>query len=129
MRHTLENINIEERTATCSVCGHVKITSRNSKAPKLNARWRCCKQKAEQRVRKRFRLVSSIGKDHIKYCEICGKSEENNGKGLAIDHCHNTGKIRGMLCSNCNTALGLFDDNIDVMKRAIEYVKEKQDPD
>ena len=34
-----------------------------------------------------------------------------------------------MLCSNCNTALGLFDDNIDVMKRAIEYVKEKQDPD
>lgn len=59
----------------------------------------------------------------IQACEICGKSIEDNGRGLAIDHCHTTGNFRGMLCTNCNTALGLFHDDINTLKSAIKYLR------
>jgi hypothetical protein len=42
---------------------------------------------------------------------------------LSIDHCHNTGKVRGLLCDHCNKGLGLFKDNIDYLNKAIEYLK------
>lgn len=56
-------------------------------------------------------------------CQICKKKDQK--KALAIDHCHSTGVIRGLLCDNCNRALGLFKDNIDNLKNAIKYLKEK----
>ena len=63
-------------------------------------------------------------------CSICGEPETSlsnigNSKAMAIDHCHDTGRVRGLLCSNCNKALGLFKDNIDVMASAISYLKQK----
>lgn len=51
-------------------------------------------------------------------CDICGKSRK-----LVIDHDHKTGKVRGMLCSPCNTALGLFRDKPKIMRRAAKYVE------
>lgn len=60
-------------------------------------------------------------------CKICGtkgfKINENAEKKLCVDHCHTSGEIRGLLCHNCNRALGLFQDNIDYMKSAIEYLE------
>lgn|SRR3990167_3683409 len=44
-------------------------------------------------------------------------------KTLHIDHCHATGKIRGLLCNHCNTGLGRFKDNIELLKAAIKYLK------
>lgn len=55
-------------------------------------------------------------------CEICGKSEEQNGKRLSIDHCHSTKEVRGLLCDNCNTGLGMFKDNITSLQNAIKYL-------
>ena len=55
-----------------------------------------------------------------KLCEICGQPQES--KKLSIDHDHKTGKIRGLLCFRCNTALGKFDDDIDVLASAISYL-------
>lgn len=51
-------------------------------------------------------------------CPICNKKF---GK-KHIDHCHSTGKIRGVICPSCNTALGKFQDNIEILKKAIEYL-------
>lgn len=52
-------------------------------------------------------------------CAIC-----NNPFGLQnIDHCHKTGKVRGVLCVNCNRGLGAFGDNIQNMEKALEYLK------
>jgi hypothetical protein len=50
--------------------------------------------------------------------------EENNVKlpQKGIDHCHSTNKIRGVLCNNCNTALGLVGDNIGTLQSMVEYL-------
>jgi Recombination endonuclease VII len=40
-----------------------------------------------------------------------------------VDHCHTTGKIRGLLCGNCNSALGLIKENIPSMENMIAYIK------
>lgn len=55
-------------------------------------------------------------------CAICKKVDEDIK--LSVDNCHTTGKIRGLLCRRCNTALGLFGDDIERMKSAIEYLGE-----
>jgi hypothetical protein len=75
--------------------------------------------------------VEQIEKDQNHCCKICGKHESLNGKDkrgnrkkLSIDHDHTTGQIRGMLCTDCNTALGQFCDNIDVLQKAIVYIEE-----
>lgn len=60
-----------------------------------------------------------------KKCEICGKEhEEENYKVLVVDHDHDTGNIRGLLCHNCNKALGLLKDNIENLKKAATYLEE-----
>jgi hypothetical protein len=55
-------------------------------------------------------------------CYIC-KNSCDSGKSLAVDHDHNNGKIRGLLCRNCNTGLGFFKENTENMLRAIEYIE------
>lgn len=58
-------------------------------------------------------------------CAICENEETSRRyKTLSVDHCHNTGKIRGLLCSNCNRALGLFRDNIKILEKAVVYLNE-----
>ena len=59
-------------------------------------------------------------------CAICVNPEtslRHSNKNLSIDHCHETGKIRGLLCTNCNLSLGGFKDSIDNLLKAIEYLK------
>ena len=43
-------------------------------------------------------------------------------KKIVVDHCHSSGKVRGLLCNECNTAIGLFKENIEVFKKAIDYL-------
>jgi hypothetical protein len=56
-------------------------------------------------------------------CAICGKDAEEFTKAFAVDHCHTTGKVRGLLCWHCNTSIGKFGDDVDMLERAIEYLK------
>ncbi len=57
-------------------------------------------------------------------CVIC--KGKDNSKRLAVDHCHTTGKVRGLLCSRCNQGLGLFDDDEKKLRLAIKYLKDNQ---
>jgi len=40
-----------------------------------------------------------------------------------MDHCHKTNKIRGLLCGKCNSAIGFFDDDTELLEKAIDYLK------
>lgn len=55
-------------------------------------------------------------------CGICGKNQSLFKKRFSIDHNHETGKIRGLLCPQCNVALGLFKDNQEILISAAKYV-------
>lgn len=55
-------------------------------------------------------------------CKICN-NECPTGKSLAVDHNHETRKVRGLLCKNCNIGLGMFFDNIDFLESAVVYLK------
>lgn len=59
-------------------------------------------------------------------CGICLNPVEYRGKNTHIDHCHTSGKVRKILCSNCNTAIGLMKDDVEILKKAIEYIEEYQ---
>lgn len=56
-------------------------------------------------------------------CAICKSPENGRYKHLSVDHCHDTGKIRGLLCNNCNRGIGLLKDSPELLKNAIEYVE------
>lgn len=57
-------------------------------------------------------------------CAICGNGEPHSRKSrLNIDHDHETGKVRGLLCSKCNSAIGLLSDDVEVLASAIRYLE------
>lgn len=60
-------------------------------------------------------------------CAICATEEPSRNKSnyrLFVDHCHDTGKVRGLLCHHCNVGLGHFKDNWQLLTKAIEYLNE-----
>lgn len=65
-------------------------------------------------------------------CYICGSkgftiNKNNPTTQLVVDHNHLTGKVRGLLCPNCNRALGLFKDNKTLLSKAIDYIESDLD--
>ena len=65
-------------------------------------------------------------------CLICGKAislvsgKTKKGK-VHVDHDHVTGKVRGLLCTKCNTLLGMAEDNLDIIQAAYNYLVRSQD--
>jgi len=55
-------------------------------------------------------------------CKLCENSFQQNKK-IHVDHCHNTGKIRGLLCVSCNRGLGYLKDDKDLLLKAVKYLK------
>lgn len=66
-----------------------------------------------------YRAMSEAQKD---VCAICGKPN-HSGWMLAVDHDHKTGKVRGLLCSNCNRGIGLFKDSSAFLRKAMNYLE------
>jgi hypothetical protein len=106
-------------------------------------RKKCCSKKCSQknnllksRIARRKSRLKSYNINSKTYatllqtqdgrCAICRKHEVINQYGearrLSIDHCHETKKVRGLLCGKCNMALGLFNDSWLLLENAIEYL-------
>ena len=125
----------------CSTCGEQKPAS---EFPPNRRKCRPCvaqylsnwKQENPHKIRE-YNLLKDFGITHEEYikmheaqnglCGICGEPEKAFMKTktmfLAVDHDHETGEIRGLLCTNCNNGLGRFKDNIDLLKKAIQYIE------
>ncbi len=83
--------------------------------------------------RRKFKLRKKYGLSPEEYdkqfshqsgqCAICRRSLVGlSPQTVHVDHCHDTGRLRGILCGNCNVAMGNFKENIESMSRAIEYL-------
>ena len=100
-----------------------------------------CKASARRRdprARRNGRLLASFGISADEYdamlagqggrCAICGSAVGDKwNRRLAVDHCHATGKVRGILCTNCNQGIGKFKDCADLLLRASKYIKAHAD--
>jgi Recombination endonuclease VII len=60
-------------------------------------------------------------------CKICNKLPDCYRKKLYVEHCHTTGKVRGLVCLKCNSVLGFAKDNLNVLKAAILYLEASQE--
>src|SRR6267142_1795993 len=76
----------------------------------------------ESKRRCRAARLEKIRKELIQEnsCAICGVSFSRTPH---VDHCHVTGKIRGLLCSKCNRGLGFFQDSVQTLESAVRYLK------
>ena len=87
------------------------------------------KHKAKTISRNWERQIAALGCTPEKYqellveqghkCKLCGKMQT---KRLAVDHCHSTGKVRGLLCTTCNAGLGCFNDDPEFLRKAVDYL-------
>ena len=137
--------NLIDDMKICNKCNqkkHIDCFSRHS--PKREQKRNYCKQcavlttkKYEQnhpdrelnyRLNKKY-LISKQQYDHILNnqngkCAICNREfSDAKNRRLCIDHNHLTSKIRGLLCFNCNTALGKVSDDINILKNMIKYLE------
>lgn len=58
-------------------------------------------------------------------CKICKRHKSLFTRSLNVDHCHKTGKVRGLLCKDCNLLLGKVRDDVSVLLEAIKYLEEE----
>lgn len=81
-------------------------------------------RKRKQRLKYKYNIsledYSRMYSEQEGRCAVCGEFHEK----LNVDHCHDTGVVRGLLCHNCNTGLGHFKDNSGLLGRAILYLKQ-----
>lgn len=57
------------------------------------------------------------------FCKICGRHQGDFAEALSVDHCHATGKVRGLLCGSCNRAIGLLGDDQFIAEQAAQYLR------
>lgn len=118
----------------CSKCKTPKIPEAFYKNPFTNIIGSCkeCRSLERRSPERRLYMLQrlyGLSKDawrklvekHHGVCAICKRSEK-----LCVDHCHKTGKVRGLLCGKCNFALGQFQDSLITLSAAIEYLKQSE---
>ena len=67
---------------------------------------------------------NELGESQGWKCAICGNAGIERNP-LCIDHCHDSGKVRGLLCRQCNQALGLIKENVTSAKALVEYIRNR----
>jgi hypothetical protein len=122
--HALDEKDLENGTGLCRRCGPVKLKVLRSRG---KVTYKCEVAYRDQLSTSNYKRyygdhygMTKFQADQFvsnKVCAICLKENDLN-----IDHCHTTGKIRGVLCTRCNTVLGMIKDNTDLLYRAAEYL-------
>lgn len=118
---------------TCRECGAL-LTGRQRVACSIPCREKSNAQRyhknhveqyREGHLRRRYGLTVEIYKQMLEQqhyvCAICNR--EDSLGNLSVDHDHETGKVRALLCRECNSGLGKFDDDAELLERAARYVR------
>jgi len=123
-RHELTSVDEENLTATCSVCGPTDIRERHEKRRfPGQRRWRCRgAERAAVWARHYGIEAETVHKMWSAQDERCAICRTALGRKFYIDHCHSTGRVRGLLCHYCNAGIGLFYDDPTRLAAAIEYL-------
>ncbi len=97
----------------------------------INRQWRKNNKKKDKDLKRRYHLKKYFGITLEEYdqmmadqdgtCAICNEPCFSK-PSLAVDHCHDTNRIRGLLCHQCNVGLGAFKDSTHLLKEAIKYL-------
>lgn len=126
----------------CKTCCNEYLKKRRDENPEVaqkireaNAKWRVNNPEADKRkyLLRKFNITLEEYKDLLNrqggVCAICGEKErvvrraKSGQEMLAVDHCHETGKIRGLLCFKCNTGIGALGDSVEGLERALSYLR------
>lgn len=120
----------------CMTCGEFKLASDFSthKHPHAKEGFAAiphCKE-CMKLIKFKRHLLNSYNLDWAEYlrmvdeqkgrCFLCGSRGSGKDKKLCVDHNHTTGKIRGLLCWNCNVGIGLFKEDPDLLRKVIDYI-------
>jgi hypothetical protein len=93
---------------------------------KINKDITIIKRDEEKSIARRYKLnideYRNLFEKQNNLCAICNLPNIKN-KRLCVDHCHKTGRVRGLLCHWCNTALGYLHDNPELLKKALDYLQ------
>lgn len=135
----------------CTACKIIKdigeFSVRKNRASGLSSHCKKCKTEEQKRyqkldkskiLHKNIMLKQTYGITLEQYdkmvevqnglCYICGQPETQLFRGvikrLSVDHNHTTGQIRKLLCDRCNTGMGKFEDNIELLNKVIQYLLE-----
>lgn len=138
MTKCLEMAKRVERTTTCPGCSSEVLLKKSRPDATRRAYCSACKQhpmlsQYQNQVLKHNLSFAELDKLYaVPNCESCGKELAMGGgpgKGShnarQIDHCHLTGKIRGVLCWDCNSAIGKLGDTIEGVRKALNYLEGK----
>lgn len=120
----------------CKECRKADQTARRRRDPaahKANMeRWKANNPEAYALYRKRARLkrygitpeqYDQLLTEQGGKCTICGANECVTGREFAVDHCHTTGKIRGILCGPCNVGIGMLGEDLSRIEKAHSYLQ------
>lgn len=127
-------LDLESGTKVCTICKiRLPFTSfhtDNSSPDKCRPICKSCVPKLSTTYHRKSSLKVKYGISDNTYnkmlvsqggvCKICGMKDT---KRLSVDHCHSTGKVRGLLCTKCNTGIGLLQDNSKLLSIAAEYLR------
>jgi hypothetical protein len=102
----------------CTNCGAVDNTTKSGR----KACARC--QSLKRRYGISFDDYKSLLEKQDYRCAICKTEDMKTARTewFAVDHCHESGKVRGLLCNNCNRGVGLLQDSVEILENAINYL-------
>jgi len=107
------------RDGLCKACDNQTHKAVKAKDPKA---WLEAKRNAYYKNKYGITLQDKVNLiEQGAVCEICG-SELTNVRTAAVDHSHARGHVRGLLCNKCNTGLGKFNDDLELLDKAMKYL-------
>lgn len=109
----------------CNFCHKKRDRKRQERHPDIRR-----KNKYKLKYGITIQDYESLLKKQNNRCKICDTPiSELKRKHLDVDHNHITGKVRGLLCNNCNRGIGYFKDNINILRKVINYLKDHGNED